>query len=343
MAPQISVIMPIYNGERFLGKAIESILNQAFTDFELIAVDDGSTDRSLEILQAFAERDSRVRLHRMPVNGGAVAARNAGTQLSRGKFIAIMDADDVSLPNRLDRQRLHLEQNPDVGVVGTYVQLIDGDDKPGAIKTFPSTPALMGWSMLFFNCLAHPSVMIRREILLAVEGYAAKCKGGTEDYDLFVRVSRLARLATIPEVLVLYRQWGGNMTQRAWESQEQDATRIVQEMAAALLGTEVSDRLAARLRGMATNAYPRTADDIGALGHLILQLFRAYAQQPWLTRQDQQTVARDAGIKIWLLASLAAFRSPALASSLGASAVAISPSSLPAFVAKAAKRLATKR
>jgi glycosyltransferase involved in cell wall biosynthesis len=343
MTPRVSVVMPVYNGERLLGEAVESILRQSFDNWELIAVDDGSRDRSLEILRAYAIKDRRVRVHPMAANGGAIAARNTGTELARGEFIAVMDADDVSLPQRLATQLQYLDDHRETGVVGSFVQLIDGDGKRSDVRTFPTDPALMAWSMLFFNCLAHPSVMMRRNVLESANGYAPECKGGAEDYDLFAKVSRIARLATIPEVLVLYRKWEGNMTKRAWESQERDANRIVGEAAAFLLGSGISEDLAKDLRGLATSNYPRKGDGIRKLGGLIEQLFEAFVQQTWLTAPDKKLVARDAGIKLWLLASLATRRSPAVAASLSASAFAMSPASLPGFVAKAARRLASKR
>jgi GT2 family glycosyltransferase len=343
MTPKISVIMPVYNGERLLGEAVESILGQAFEDFELITVDDGSKDQSLDILQEYARKDSRVRVHPMPANAGAIAARNTGTKLARGEFIAVMDADDISLPHRLGTQARYLQDHPEAGVVGSYVQLVDGDGMRGDIRIFPTDPALMAWSMLFFNCLAHPSVMMRHDVLASANGYAPECQGGAEDYDLFARVSRTARLATIPDVLVLYRKWEGNMTRRAWESQERDANRIVGDAAAFLLGAGISEDLAKSLRGLATGGYPRTSDEIRTLGKLIEQLFAAFVRQPWLTAEEKKLIARDAGIRLWLLASLAASKSPAVAASLSASAFALSPGSLPGFVAKAAKRLTSKR
>jgi len=343
MTPKISVVMPVYNGERLLGEAVESILGQTFEDFELIAVDDGSKDRSLDMLQTYARKDPRVRVHPMPVNGGAIAARNTGIQFARGTFIAVMDADDVSLPHRLASQLKYLEDHPEAGVVGSYVQLIDGDGTHGDIRKFPTDPALMAWSMLFFNCLAHPSVMMRHDVLASANGYAPECKGGAEDYDLFARVSRTARLATIPDVLVLYRKWEGNMTRTAWESQERDANRIVGDAVAFLLGAGISEDLAKSLRGLATGGYPETSDGMRTLGKLIEQLFTAFVRQPWLTAEEKKLIAHDAGVKLWLLASLAASKSPAVAASLSGSAFAMSPSSLPSFVAKVAKRLTSKR
>ncbi len=126
----VSVIMPVYNGERYLEAAVESILNQTFSDFEFIITDDGSTDTSLALLRRYANRDPRIRLISRP-NTGYVKALIEAVPLAKGKYIARMDADDISLPERFERQVRFLEQNPDYAVVGSKVLLIDSDGAPG--------------------------------------------------------------------------------------------------------------------------------------------------------------------------------------------------------------------
>jgi len=335
--------MPVYNGDRFIGEAMDSVLNQTLTDFELIVVDDGSKDRTPEILETYADRDARVRVHTVSPNAGAIAARNTGTQLSRAEFIAVMDADDISLPTRLEKQAAYLEEHPFVGVVGTNVKLLDGGQSPKPIRTYPSQPALAAWSMAFFNSVAHPTVMIRREVLQKTNGYDPVCKGGSEDYDLFSRASSFTGVSNVPEVLLLYRKWEGNMTRTAWEAQEADANRIAGNVAARWLGERLPEALVGQLRGLATDRYPKTAADLKSVGDAVARLHDAFVRQTALTSEDKRLVARDAGVKLWLLAALAAKRSPVLAASLGRTALSISPASLPAFMSKAAARLTARR
>jgi len=138
--PTVSVVMPVYNGERFLAAALASICGQTYRDFEFLVIDDGSTDTTPLILADAARRDSRIRIITQPANAGVVAARNAGLQQAQGRFIAVMDSDDVAVPERLARQASHFEAHPDVAVLGGAVQLIDQDSVAGRIKAYPLEP-----------------------------------------------------------------------------------------------------------------------------------------------------------------------------------------------------------
>src|SRR5262245_2206009 len=166
-SPLVSVVMPVYNGERFVLEAVRSILAQTLRDFELLVVDDGSTDRTAELLAVEQARDERLIVHRLPSNVGFRTALNAGCALARGELIARMDADDISLPTRLARQVEFLRQHPDVAVVGAAIQVIDGNGVRGRFKSYPVQPGLAAWSMLFFSSLAHPAVILRRDALEA--------------------------------------------------------------------------------------------------------------------------------------------------------------------------------
>src|SRR5215831_13102998 len=119
--PCVSVVLPVYNGEKYLAEALDSILQQTFNDYELIVIDDGSTDRSSAIIESYVKKDRRVIVHRQD-NCGLIMSLNQGSSLARGKYIARMDADDVSLPQRLEKQLDYLEQRPDIGLLGTWIQ-----------------------------------------------------------------------------------------------------------------------------------------------------------------------------------------------------------------------------
>lgn len=333
----VSIVMPAYNAERFLRPAVDSVLAQTHKDFELLVVDDESTDRTPEILEEYARRDSRVRLHRV-THGGAIRARNEGLALTSGDFIAVMDADDVCVPHRLQRQVGFMLQSPETGVLGAYVQLIDDQGRAGQIKSYPVDEALMSWSMFFCNCFAHPAVMIRRSALALAKGYAAGCKGGSEDYDLFQRLNGRVGFATIREVLLQYRRWGGNMTRQSWDQQERDATRIVQDAVRRMTGNTVPADLAAGLRGLATGHYPETATQVAALRALMVDLYDRFIRQPWIKPRGRALVTRDLAIKLWLLAAVAARLSPRLSISAALSATRLRPFSVLEFAAKAATR-----
>ncbi len=195
--PIISVVMPVYNAERYLAVTIESILNQTYSDFELIAVNDGSEDNSAQILETYQQRDKRLRVHHQPQNMGIGAARTMGCQLAKGEYIAQMDSDDVSLPNRLARQVEYLQAHPEIGGCGTWIQYINRDNVLTNRKWQPATePTVLRWSLLFGMQIAHPTWMMRRDLAQELGFYRSLT---AEDYDLVIRVSHVAQIANVPK------------------------------------------------------------------------------------------------------------------------------------------------
>ena len=210
--PQVSVVIPVWNGERYLKQAIESILAQDFVDFELIVIDDGSTDRSAEIVSAFAH-DPRVALHKQ-ANAGVVAARNAGLRLAQAEFVAFLDADDIALPGRLVKQVAYLRAHPETAVIGSNISYFSDDD--GVIRTqkFPFGTARVAIALETGNPLAQPSVMLRKALAIDAGGYREAFRFGAEDYDLWLRLAEKHPLDNLPEVLTLYRIHAGSLTHR---------------------------------------------------------------------------------------------------------------------------------
>jgi glycosyltransferase involved in cell wall biosynthesis len=227
-APTVSVMMPVYNTERYLAEAVESILAQTFADFELIAVDDGSTDGSGAILERYAARDGRVRVERLE-HGGIVAARNRALELARGEFCAVMDSDDVALPGRLERQVAYLRDHPEVLCVGTAVRLIDPDGRVLRDAHAGMDHERIQEVLLSGRCpLNHPSVLMRRAAVLAVGGYRDGF-APSEDLDLFLRLGEVGRLANLPEVLQKYRQHPRSASEQGQRRQLERAARAVRE------------------------------------------------------------------------------------------------------------------
>ena len=231
MTPTVSVLMPVYNAARYLAEAVDSILGQTFADFEFLIVDDGSTDRSLTILQRYAARDRRIRLTSRP-NTGYTVALNELLRLARGELVARMDADDVALPERLLRQVDYLRAHPDVVCVGTAVQLVDEggrylrDGHPGMDHAEIQERALAG------DCpLTHPSVMMRRAAVEAVGGYHAEFQPA-EDLDLWLRLGEVGRLTNLPEVLMKYRQHPRSFSERHQRRQLERSAAAVLEACA---------------------------------------------------------------------------------------------------------------
>lgn len=208
MPPIISVIMPVYNGERFLREAIDSILNQTFSDFEFIIINDGSTDGTLEIIQSYT--DERIRVVNNELNQGIVACLNHGTELARGEYIARMDADDISLPERFEKQVDYMNNHIDVGVLGGNVIEFDINSKKEKITSLPLGDLPIRWMMCFENPLRHPTIMMRKKLLVTVGGY--KDFKASEDYDLWQRLSCFTKLANLKESILMYRYHGNNLS-----------------------------------------------------------------------------------------------------------------------------------
>lgn len=202
---EVSVVMPVYNAGRYLHRAIESVLAQTFRDFELICIDDGSTDGSIEVLQAYASRDARIHVLQNERNLGEPVTRNTGMAVARGEYIAIQDADDVSLPQRLERQVAYLQATPAVSVLGAAMLVVGKHEV--ASRHWPAfeTDVVLRCLLLVMNPLAHPSVVLRRRVIQEIGGYQENLAAAV-DYELWVRAASVCKFANLPEVLVRYRQ-----------------------------------------------------------------------------------------------------------------------------------------
>jgi hypothetical protein len=226
--PRVSVVLPVWNGELFVARAVESILAQTFRSFELIVVDDGSTDRTASILEEFARRDRRVVLIRS-AHGGLSHALNAGIDVARGLCIARMDADDVSLPKRLEKQMAYLDANPDCVVIGSGVEVIDDAGAVVGETTFAETHEAITAALIGGRSpIAHPTVVVRRDALVAAGGYDGS-RYPSEDFDLWLKLSRVGRLANMSESLLQYRRHQGAVSVRDRAQQLAMTTSIVNE------------------------------------------------------------------------------------------------------------------
>ncbi len=202
--PLVSVVMPVFNGARWLPAAIKSIQEQTLADFEFVIVDDGSTDETGDILLRNAEDDRRICVQRQE-HFGITAALNRGCDLAHSRFIARMDADDVAHPERLRKQLAYLADHPEIGAIGTWARVIDeGERETGELM--PATePAALRAYLLKQNPFVHSSMMISADLLRRVGAYRRALEGA-EDYDLWLRISEHAKLANLPEFLMSYRR-----------------------------------------------------------------------------------------------------------------------------------------
>lgn len=205
--PVISVVMSVYNGERYLKKSIESILTQSFTNFEFVIINDASTDKTDEIIKLY--NDPRIVYIKNETNIGQTKSLNKAIKISRGKYIARMDADDIAFPDRFNIQVEFLNENPTVKVVGSWYLIINESGKVVRKVCLPADSTeikalLIASSPLTFPYIAHPTVMIREEIFDDV-GYYNEKYYVAQDYDLWIRISREYQVMNLPKVLLKYR------------------------------------------------------------------------------------------------------------------------------------------
>jgi len=205
----VSVILPAFNAEKYIAEAIDSILGQTYSNFELIILNDCSKDRTEEIVLSYD--DPRIVYLKNEENLGVAATLNKGLEVARGEYTARMDADDISLPERFEKQVAYLDANEDIAVLGTNVESFN---ESGTISSGWSAqdPLQTKVDMLFACGMAHPSVMMRTDVIRALGGYDVEFNG-LEDYELWCRVLEQHQITTLPDILLRYRVHNSQVTQ----------------------------------------------------------------------------------------------------------------------------------
>src|ERR1700682_593263 len=247
MNPRVTVLMPVFNRERFVDEAIQSVVAQDFADFELLIVDDGSTDRTPALLRVWAERDARIVVITLPENQGIPAALNAGLRHACAPYVARLDSDDIMMPRRLAAQAAVLASEPDVVLVSSAYEIMDSEgnylgtwpgDEPHEVVTF----------LLNFYCIVGGGgqVMFRRSEVLAEGGYASEYPS-SEDYDLWVRLLRRGRILTLPLVGMKQRQHNARSAVQYATVKRANWTEIMTQSLGHYLGRPIRDEEIAAL------------------------------------------------------------------------------------------------
>lgn len=210
--PTVSVIIPSYNREAFVSESIESVLKQTYTDWEIIIIDDASTDKTGEMVRVYTKGDPRIKYFRNERNLGIAKTRNKGLDLAQGRFIAPLDSDDVWLDeNKLKNQVEFLEVNHDYVLIGGGIMYIDKDSKPIRKMLFPIYDSVIRNIILQYNPFPHSTVLYRRNAAQKCGGYPEEytiC----EDYELWLKLGLKHKFTNFPKVLTGYRIHGGNIT-----------------------------------------------------------------------------------------------------------------------------------
>jgi glycosyltransferase involved in cell wall biosynthesis len=225
-APAVSVVMAAYNGAALIGETLDSLWAQSFADFEVVVVDDCSTDATRDLLAAC--HDPRLRVIHAEHNAGPVRSRNRAFAEARGRYVAGLDQDDICLPDRFARQVAYLDAHPGIALVAATAAVLEDGSVTSSIKSPVTTPALVEWLLWIENPLVWSTVMLRRDAVPSGD-FTRPDFLYAEDFDLYHRIARAGGIARIDDPLLLYRKHGGGASQRYADTMEANATRVLAE------------------------------------------------------------------------------------------------------------------
>lgn len=236
--PKITVLMSVFNGEKFIRESIDSILSQTYKDFEFIIINDCSKDKTAKILSSY--NDTRIKIIHNNKNIGLTKSLNIGLQLAKGKYIARMDSDDISINNRLEVQYNYLENNPQTGMVSCWVQLIDDQGKNLLIWDKYNYEEEIYYALNFRNCIAHSSVMFRKDIIMKIGGYNENILLA-QDYELWYRLSKKTKIYKIQDVFIKWRKTKLGLSSKFQKYQKNSAFALAKEIIEFNIKTELSE------------------------------------------------------------------------------------------------------
>lgn len=273
--PRVSVIMSVYNGEKYIREAIDSIMNQTFKDFEFLIIDDGSTDSSPEIVRSYC--DPRIRLFKQE-NAGLTKSLNRGLNLANGKYIARQDADDISLPLRFEKQIEFLDKHPDVVLSSSNIEFIDDRGKSLGISNRAVDPELIAWYLLFYNHIGgHSQVMFKRKSVMDLGGYSEDfCY--SQDYELWLRLAKSNKIVILPDVLVKWRKHDDNISVKAIDEQQSYSLANSRNRLVGLTNEELSVSQVSELKCFWVGRFPN-GHQVSILHNRLKRIYQAFLQE----------------------------------------------------------------
>lgn len=286
MPPAISILMSVYNGAQYLPQAIQSVLNQSYDDFEFLIVDDGSSDATADILRDFAVKDSRIHILTNTVNLGLAISLNRGIQEAQASYIARMDADDICQPERFHKQITFMESHPQVGVLGSRMQVISADEKPLFEFDVPLEHSLIIWNLFFGRTFAHPSVMMRTTVIREVGGYDEKI-AAAQDVDLWSRLVGYTQFANLPDRLMLYRSHEGATSIQKAALQQEMIIQTIHDLLVRLLDWEVSLDIVEPIVQVRRGQYQEfTVEEREMVITMMHDLYKVLSAQGWILQEE---------------------------------------------------------
>jgi glycosyltransferase involved in cell wall biosynthesis len=275
--PMVTVLMPVYNAEKYLAEAIESVLGQTYGDFEFLIINDGSTDTSADIIKGYT--DDRIRYVINEENIALISTLNKGIAVAKGKYIARMDADDICESNRLETQIRFMEANTDVGVCGSWFQSIGGASN--SIAKYPTTDFLIRYTALYQCPFCHPTVMLRTSVLKEHNLLYSKDYPHAEDYEFWLQLSRVTKMANIPESLLQYRLHESNIS-KTESATQLNLSKKIRGLYFQESGVQVKDEELELFRRLNHQDAAFTLAEINILGLLLESLVTKTAKSSYL-------------------------------------------------------------
>lgn len=295
--PRVSVLMTTYNGAVFIRQSIDSVLAQSFRDFELIVVDDGSTDTTAAILAAYD--DPRLLVIRNPRNLGIVDARNRGFAAVRGSYVATLDHDDVSCPTRLASQVAYLDSSERVVLVGTDILISDRGKLYRTEEIGISTPGLMRWRLHVDNPLTYSSIMFRAAAVRQLGCFMRKECELADDFDLYHRLLARGEIARLDEALTIYRVHSANTAAKAKDRLFRSAVKVLAAVYRGWLGEEAESAAILVTHHFSDRRPTGDAATLNRLGGYLERLLICYLATYPQTPADQALIRRQAGSAWW--------------------------------------------
>ncbi len=299
-APTVSVVMPAYNGAAWIGATIDSVVVQDFSDWELVIVDDCSTDNTREFLATLT--DPRITILHAETNGGPVAARNIGFAAARGRYIAGLDQDDLCKPGRFSTQVAYLDANPGTVLVATAAELLEN----GAVSIWPGdrplTPATIDWLLLTQNPLVWSTVMFRAEAARLLDPFERPQVRYAEDFDLYHRLGRFGQIARLDEAQLLYRCHPGGASKRFAEMMAASAGRVLTERYLPVFGDEAAASAALVVRYFMQRDPAPDLATLSQLSRILAALHADHVARTPLTPQERIEVDGEHARLWWLVA-----------------------------------------
>lgn len=280
MVPKVTALMSVHNGEAYLRESVRSILGQSFVDFEFLIIDDASTDGTPAILVELARADDRIRIHTNEENLGLTRSLNVGLDLAQGAYVARQDADDISLPDRLEVQNAVLDAHPEVVLVSGRVEQIDSEGRiTGKLRASrPAANELIPWMLLFYNYLqGHSVAMFRREAALRLGGYNEAFRT-SQDYELWLRMSRTGGIEIPERLLLQLRVHRESISKRSRDTQKETGLRCSQQAIEALSGRRLSTDEVQELRNFWKGHFGK-CESPGRIHAALIGIYEAYAMR----------------------------------------------------------------